>query len=74
MNFVIEGEQITLRRPKYTLETAYASVPPLPSGKDMDEAIREAKEDRAERLIEKMGKGRAADPRRQRVHPILDGR
>jgi antitoxin PrlF len=59
VNFVIEDGEITLRRPKYTLETAYASVPPLPGGKDIDEAIREAKEDRADRLIEKMRKGRA---------------
>jgi AbrB family looped-hinge helix DNA binding protein len=59
VNFVIEDGEITLRRPKYTLETAYASVPPLPDGKDIDQAIREAKEDRADRLIEKMRKGKA---------------
>ena len=59
VDFVIEDGEIKLRRPKYTLETAYASVPPLPDGMDIDDAIREAKEERAERLIEKMRKGLA---------------
>jgi AbrB family looped-hinge helix DNA binding protein len=59
VDFVIEDGEVRLKRPKYTLQTAYASVPPLRGGKDIDEAIREAKDERADRLVEKMRKGQA---------------
>ena len=57
VTFVIEGDKVSLKRPTYTIETAYGSVPPL--GIDIDEAIRLAKDERAEALIEKMRKGLA---------------
>jgi AbrB family looped-hinge helix DNA binding protein len=57
VNFVIEGERITLKRPKYTLETAYGSVPPLPDGMDIEDAIREAKEAKADETIRRMREG-----------------
>lgn len=59
VDFVIEGEQILLRRPKYTLETAFASIPPLRTPEDWDERIREAKEEKAATLIEKIRRGKA---------------
>ncbi len=57
VNFVIDGEQILLRRPRFTIATAAGSVKPI--HRDIDEMIREAKDERADRLIEKMRRGEA---------------
>jgi AbrB family looped-hinge helix DNA binding protein len=55
--FVIEDERIAVRRDQYTLEEVYASGPPLPDGMDIDEAIREAKVDRADETMRRMREG-----------------
>ena len=57
VSFIIEDGSVVLRRPKYTIATAAGSIKPI--NRDIDEMIREAKEDRADRLIEKMRKGEA---------------
>ena len=57
VNFVIEDGRIALQRPKFTIETAYASIKPLRTPEDWDERIREAKAERADETLEKMRKG-----------------
>lgn len=54
VEFTIEGDQVTVRPVKYTLESAFGSVPPLSEPMDFEEMIRTAKEDRAERLMRKL--------------------
>lgn len=55
--FVLEDGHVSLKRPRFTIETAYGSVPPI--HRDVDAMIREAKEERAAELIEKMRRGEA---------------
>jgi hypothetical protein len=50
---------VVLKKPRFTIETAYGSVKPLRTPEDWDARIREAKDARADRLIEKMRKGQA---------------
>lgn len=57
VSFVIENGVVVIRRPKYTIATAAGSIKPI--YRDIDEMIREAKEERADRLVEKMRKGEA---------------
>jgi AbrB family looped-hinge helix DNA binding protein len=57
VDFVIEDDRIVLERPKYTLETAYASIKPLRTPEDWDERIREAKAARADETLKKLRKG-----------------
>jgi AbrB family looped-hinge helix DNA binding protein len=58
--FVMEDGAVRLQKPRFTLETAFMSIPPLnPPLVDVDQAIREAKDERADRLIEKMRRGEA---------------
>ncbi len=52
--FEIDGEQVRLKRPAFTLETAFASVKPLGNEGDFKSIIREAKEDRAERTVREL--------------------
>jgi AbrB family looped-hinge helix DNA binding protein len=59
VSFAIDGDHVSIAPSKYTWETAFASVPPLDPPKDFDQSIREAKEERAERLVERMRKGLA---------------
>ncbi len=57
--FAIEDGTVVLKKPRFTIETAYASIKPLGSPEDWEAHIREAKEERAERLAEKMRRGEA---------------
>lgn len=58
--FSLEDGVVVLKKPRFTIETAAMSIPALtPPMRDVDGAIREAKEERAVRLIEKMRKGDA---------------
>jgi len=55
--FSMEDGVVKVKKPTFTLETAYASIKPLAG--DVDEMIREAKDEKADRLIEKMRRGKA---------------
>ena len=57
--FVMEDGVVVLRKPAFTLETAYGSIKPLRQPEDWEARIREAKEERADLLLEKMRKGKA---------------
>jgi len=57
VDFVIEDDRIVIQRPKFTIETAYASIKPLRTPEDWDERIREAKAARADETLEMMRKG-----------------
>jgi antitoxin PrlF len=59
VNFVIDGEQILLRRPRFTIETAYGSVKPLNPPVDWREVEQAAKDEVAERYVRKMREGNA---------------
>ena len=50
----IEDGIVELRPVAYTVETAFASVPPLAEAITIDEQIERAKEERAERLVRKL--------------------
>ena len=52
--FEIDGEQVRLKRPAFTLETAFASVTPLGNEGDFKRFIRDAKEERAERAVREL--------------------
>jgi AbrB family looped-hinge helix DNA binding protein len=53
--FEIDGDEVRLKPVKWTLESVAGSVKPLHDGpQDFDEMIRQAKEEVAERSIEKM--------------------
>jgi AbrB family looped-hinge helix DNA binding protein len=53
--FKIEGSEVRLVPAAFTLETAFGSVKPLPGAAiDLDEQIRQAKEDRAAQLASRM--------------------
>jgi bifunctional DNA-binding transcriptional regulator/antitoxin component of YhaV-PrlF toxin-antitoxin module len=56
--FVIDGTNVTVKG-RFTIATAAGSIKPLRMPEDWDERIREAKEERADRLIEKMRRGEA---------------
>jgi AbrB family looped-hinge helix DNA binding protein len=43
--FLVEGDRVTLTRPAFTLETAFGSVKPWWQPEQLDEAVREARED-----------------------------
>jgi AbrB family looped-hinge helix DNA binding protein len=57
--FAVQDGIVVLKKPRFTIETAYGSVKPLRTPEDWDARIREAKDARADRLIEKMRKGQA---------------
>ncbi|HLZ68626.1 MAG TPA: hypothetical protein VKV26_01835 [Dehalococcoidia bacterium] len=52
--FQIDGDQVRLKRPAFTLKTAFASVQPLGNEGDFKQIIREVKEERAERTERKL--------------------
>ena len=52
--FTIEDNQVSLRPARFTLETAYQSVPPLKQPLSDEEMSRIAKEERAERAMRKL--------------------
>ena len=55
--FEIDGDEVRLKPVKWTLESVAGSVKPLRDGpQDFDEMIRQAKEEVAERYIEKMNR------------------
>jgi antitoxin PrlF len=58
VSFVVEDGTVTVRRPRFTIETAFMSIPGRnPPIEDIDQAIREAKEEKARETIEKMRRG-----------------
>jgi AbrB family looped-hinge helix DNA binding protein len=50
--FAVADGVVVLKRPRFTLESAYGAVPPIRG--DIDKMIREAKEDKADRIVEQM--------------------
>jgi AbrB family looped-hinge helix DNA binding protein len=48
VEFVLEGHEARLRK-RPTIRELAGSIPPLPSGMTVDDAVREAKEERARR-------------------------
>jgi AbrB family looped-hinge helix DNA binding protein len=54
-----EGDEITLRRPRYTLETAYGAIPALPGVEtgDFDDLIEEAMNEHADWVVDRMRRG-----------------
>jgi AbrB family looped-hinge helix DNA binding protein len=48
--FAVEDGRVRLKRVAVTVESAYGSVPALP-GDDLDEQIRQVKDERAERTV-----------------------
>ena len=58
--FALDDGTVVLKKPRFTIETAAGSIPALnPPMVDVDQAIREAKEEKAAREIEKMRRGEA---------------
>jgi AbrB family looped-hinge helix DNA binding protein len=58
--FALDDGVVVLKKPRFTIETAAMSIPALnPPLKDVDAAIREAKEEKVAREIEKMRRGEA---------------
>lgn len=55
VEFIIEDDdRVTVKPVKYTLETIFGSVKPLSQPMDFDAAIRDAKEERAERQMRRL--------------------
>lgn len=52
--FAIDDGQVQLKPARFTLDTAFQSVPALPPDVTIEEAIRMAKEERAERDTRKL--------------------
>ncbi|RIK45219.1 MAG: AbrB/MazE/SpoVT family DNA-binding domain-containing protein [Chloroflexi bacterium] len=50
--FTIENGEVRLVPVAFTLETAFGSVPPLRTGDDIEEQIRNAKDERAGRVLQ----------------------
>jgi AbrB family looped-hinge helix DNA binding protein len=57
--FAIEDGTVVLKKPRFTVETAAGSVPPLKPAKDWQQVEREVKEEIAERYLQKMREGNA---------------
>ena len=60
VNFVIDGETVVLRRPKYTIETAFGSLKPsvpLDGPVDWEAEIRAAKDEKADETEQKLARG-----------------
>ena len=47
--------QVTISAAEFSLETAYGSVKPAPDDRDLDEIIRDAKDEKAEQTVKKLG-------------------
>jgi AbrB family looped-hinge helix DNA binding protein len=54
VTFIIEEGQVRLSPASFTLESAFASVPTLSRPEDVEEQVRIAKEERAQRLARKL--------------------
>lgn len=52
--FEIADDVVRITPARFTLETAFASVKPLKSTKSIETMIREAREDKAERVVRKL--------------------
>ena len=59
INFVIDNGTVVLKKPRFTIATAAGSIKPLRMPEDWEARIRDAKEERADRLMEKMRRGEA---------------
>lgn len=57
--FRVESGSIQVQKPAFTLESAFGSVKPLQRPENFKKIIREAKEEHAEKLMQKMRQGRA---------------
>lgn len=57
VTFEVEGNQTRVVPSRFTVETAYGSVPPLPGCRDIDELIREANEENARQIVDEMNQG-----------------
>lgn len=57
--FAIDDGTIVLKKPRFTIETAYASVKPLDPPVDWKEVERAAKDEVVERYLQKMREGNA---------------
>ena len=55
--FAIEDGTVVLKKPRFTIETAYASIKPLRTPEDWEERIREAKDERADEYMRKAREG-----------------
>ena len=56
--FRIEDGRVQLAPVRYTIESAFGSVQPLPTAaEDFEEQIRQAKEERAERTVRELAAG-----------------
>ena len=55
VNFVIEGDRVELSRARFTLESVFGSVDPLPDqSPDFDREIDEAMQDHADEVVRKL--------------------
>ncbi len=54
VSFVVEAGQVRLAAPRYTLESAFGAVEPLNRPENFEELILLAKEEHAERVVQKM--------------------
>ncbi|MEA2597861.1 MAG: Antidote-toxin recognition MazE, bacterial antitoxin [Thermomicrobiales bacterium] len=59
IEITVEGDEIRLRRPRYTLETAFGAIPALPGVEpgDFDDMIEEAMEQHADWVVDRMRRG-----------------
>ncbi|HEY7034682.1 MAG TPA: AbrB/MazE/SpoVT family DNA-binding domain-containing protein [Thermomicrobiales bacterium] len=60
IEITVEGDEIRLRRPRFTLETAFGAIPTLPGVEtgDFDDLIEEAMEQHADWVGDRMRRGR----------------
>ncbi|CAN5130291.1 hypothetical protein BH23CHL1_BH23CHL1_11450 [soil metagenome] len=54
VEFIIDDDRVTVKPVAYTLETIFGAVKPLSQPMDFDAAIRDAKEERAERQMQRL--------------------
>lgn len=54
VEFTIEDGRVTVKPVAYTLETMFGAVKPLSRPMDFDAAVRDAKEERAERQMRRL--------------------
>jgi AbrB family looped-hinge helix DNA binding protein len=59
VEILVEGDEIRLRRPHFTLETAFGAIPALPGVEtgDFDDLIEEAMEQHADWVVDRMRRG-----------------
>ncbi len=55
VSFTISDDgQVSIAAAEFTLETAYGSVNPITDGRTLDEIIRDAKDEKAERTVSEL--------------------